>query len=162
MGCDKFPSGSKLPDYWNENHDAMVYYMAKVHIGIKGQVTDSKGWPISNALVKVANITDNASEPRLIDHYITSAHDGDYWRLLIDGDYRITVCALGYECSTKDVHVKNIDFEEAQVVDFVLEETEKFFSFSRKDDTMKEANRRDSQQLSDLKAMLQEYFEDMY
>ena len=50
-------------------------------------------------------------------------HDGDYWRLLIDGQYMVTVCADGYECASKLVEVDNSNLDnlaEAQHVYFKL------------------------------------------
>ena len=34
-----------------------------------------------------------------IEHYVASAENGDYWRLLAPGTYSIKVEALGYESS---------------------------------------------------------------
>ena len=31
MGCDKFPAAEELPQYWEENREAMIDYMWQVH-----------------------------------------------------------------------------------------------------------------------------------
>lgn len=52
-----------------------------------------------------------------------AAHDGDYWRLLVEGHYIVTVCAEGYECVSKQVAItnKNLDvLGEAKRVYFKL------------------------------------------
>ena len=51
----------------------------------------------------------------------TTAHDGDYWRLLIDGQYKVTACAPpSYGCTSQSVTVTNVPFTEAERVDFTL------------------------------------------
>ena len=55
--------------------------------------------------------------------FFCTVHDGDYWRLLVEGDYEVTACAEGYDCVTKRVEVtnENIDLlEPAQRVPFTL------------------------------------------
>ena len=49
--------------------------------------------------------------------------DGEYWRLLTNGDYEIEVDAPGFEPSLKDVTVKNGPMQEAKRLDFELEAT---------------------------------------
>jgi carboxypeptidase E len=56
-----------------------------------------------------------------INHDVTTAHDGDYWRLLIPGKYAVSACALPeYGCTSKTVVVENAEFSAAKVVDFTL------------------------------------------
>jgi len=75
------------------------------------------GEPISHAVIHVKNETSGKD----INHEITSAHDGDYWRLLVPGHYTVTACALPlYDCVSKRVHVKDSGHNEAQIVNFVL------------------------------------------
>jgi len=47
--------------------------------------------------------------------------DGDYYRLLTDGDYHITASMDGYLSSTKLVTVKNKHHNEAQIINFELQ-----------------------------------------
>ncbi|KAI0239944.1 Carboxypeptidase E [Lamellibrachia satsuma] len=117
LGCDKFPDQSELPRYWDDNKDALLTYMWQTHIGIKGVVTNEQGHPIPNAVIHVKNITSNKD----IKHDVTSAHGGDYWRLLINGQYNVTACAPPkYGCTSQVVTVKNEPYTEAERIFFKL------------------------------------------
>lgn len=60
-------------------------------MGIKGIVKDSKtGKPIEKALIKVEHI----------DHPVYTNMRGEYWRLLVDGVYNISVESYGYTTLT--------------------------------------------------------------
>jgi hypothetical protein len=96
-------------------------------MGVKGTVTDAesgKGMP--NALIQVKNVTRVGKGQRrsdLINHDVTTVHDGDYWRLLTPGEYEVTASAEGYDPITKLVEV-NMNHEEhkvAPVLKFQLE-----------------------------------------
>ncbi|XP_037777657.1 carboxypeptidase D-like isoform X2 [Penaeus monodon] len=98
MSCNKYPYAKDLPRYWIENKNSLITFMEQVHTGLKGFILDENNNPISNATISVADI----------DHDISSATDGDYWRLLAPGEYLITVHAPGYEPSSKKVEVPHL------------------------------------------------------
>ncbi|KAF7667926.1 hypothetical protein LDENG_00042180 [Lucifuga dentata] len=91
LGCDKFPHQSELVYEWEKNREAMLIFMEQVHRGIRGIVKDEQGNPIANATVSVEGI----------NHDVTTAPTGDYWRLLNPGEYRVTVRAEGFSSVTK-------------------------------------------------------------
>ncbi|KAM8865036.1 adipocyte enhancer-binding protein 1 [Synchiropus picturatus] len=91
LGCDKFPHQSDLSYEWEKNREAMLVFMEQVHRGIRGIVKDQLGNPIANATVSVEGI----------NHDVTTAPSGDYWRLLNPGEYRVTVRAEGFSPETK-------------------------------------------------------------
>ncbi|XP_069025584.1 probable carboxypeptidase X1 [Embiotoca jacksoni] len=96
LSCDKFPHASELPIEWENNRESLLVYMEQVHRGIKGVVRDKVTEAgIADAIIKVDDI----------DHHIRSAADGDYWRLLNPGEYRVTVSAEGYLPSSRTCQV---------------------------------------------------------
>ncbi|KAK9518472.1 hypothetical protein VZT92_023778 [Zoarces viviparus] len=96
LSCDKFPHVSELPVEWENNRESLLVYMEQVHRGIKGVVRDKDTEAgITDAIVKVDDI----------DHHIRSVADGDYWRLLNPGEYRVTASAEGYFPSSRTCQV---------------------------------------------------------
>uniref|UniRef100_A0A3Q3LA18 AE binding protein 1b n=1 Tax=Mastacembelus armatus TaxID=205130 RepID=A0A3Q3LA18_9TELE len=91
LGCDKFPHQSELAYEWEKNREAMLTFMEQVHRGIRGIVKDQQGNPIANATISVEGI----------NHDVTTAPTGDYWRLLNPGEYRVTARAEGFSPVTK-------------------------------------------------------------
>ncbi|XP_076452817.1 carboxypeptidase D-like isoform X2 [Babylonia areolata] len=87
LSCCKYPPHSQLTQEWKNNKEALLSYMEKVHIGVKGFVKDAdSGAGIANATIHVDGI----------NHNVTSAQFGDYWRLLVPGKYSILASAEGY------------------------------------------------------------------
>uniref|UniRef100_A0A671VN55 AE binding protein 1 n=1 Tax=Sparus aurata TaxID=8175 RepID=A0A671VN55_SPAAU len=91
LGCDKFPHQNELVHEWEKNREAMLIFMEQVHRGIRGIVKDQQGNAIANATVSVEGI----------NHDVTTAPTGDYWRLLNPGEYRVTARAEGFSPVTK-------------------------------------------------------------
>ncbi|XP_004082859.1 probable carboxypeptidase X1 [Oryzias latipes] len=87
LSCDKFPHASELPAEWENNKESLLVYLEQVHRGIKGVVRDKVSKQgIADAIIKVDGHA----------HDIRSAADGDFWRLLNPGEYKVVVWAKGY------------------------------------------------------------------
>uniref|UniRef100_A0A3Q3F605 Carboxypeptidase X (M14 family), member 1a n=1 Tax=Labrus bergylta TaxID=56723 RepID=A0A3Q3F605_9LABR len=112
LSCDKFPHASELPVEWENNKESLLVYMEQVSRGIKGVIRDKlTKQGITDAVVKVEDH----------DHDIRSAADGDYWRLLNPGDYKVVVWAEGYFPSMRRC---NVGMEpRATMCDFTLTKT---------------------------------------
>lgn len=50
-----------------------------------------------------------------------TAHDGDYWRLLVPGTYTVRIVKEGYQPQEKSVVVENPEHTEAKRLDFSLQ-----------------------------------------
>ncbi|OCT91125.1 hypothetical protein XELAEV_18014180mg [Xenopus laevis] len=108
LGCVKYPMAAELPAYWRSNRRSLLQFIKQVHIGIKGFILDATdGRGIPNATISVASI----------NHVVTSYKDGDFWRLLVPGAYKVTASARGYVPVTKNV---NVTEREAALVNFTL------------------------------------------
>uniref|UniRef100_A0A8C7YIX7 Carboxypeptidase Z n=1 Tax=Oryzias sinensis TaxID=183150 RepID=A0A8C7YIX7_9TELE len=110
LGCDKFPPEAELYPEWKRNKEALLSFLESVHRGIKGEVKNTDGNGIKGATVSVRGIRKD----------VTTAEDGDYWRLLNPGTYIVTATAKGYSKVSKRVHLPH-RMNKAGRVDFVLE-----------------------------------------
>ncbi|KAH9525525.1 hypothetical protein Btru_001621 [Bulinus truncatus] len=88
LSCCKYPVALELQKEWENNRESLLAYLEKVHIGIKGFITDKEtGQPIHKARLSVDGI----------DHEIKTTSYGEYWRLLVPGTYKVRVAADNYE-----------------------------------------------------------------
>ncbi|CAG12387.1 unnamed protein product, partial [Tetraodon nigroviridis] len=108
VSCCKFPPAQQLPALWSANRGALLAFIQQVHLGqypsvpspsagirtrgslllsvsagVKGQVFDGSGVPVQNAVVEVKG-RNNMSPFRSDKH-------GEYYRLLLPGNYSFTV-----------------------------------------------------------------------
>ena len=109
QGCYKYPLASRLHQIWEENRDALLAFIEEVHKGVKGFVKDDKGSAVSKAKIKVVGR----------NHDITTTAEGEYWRLLVPGEYQLVASASGYTSMLKNV---TVDDGNAIQVNFTLTE----------------------------------------
>ncbi|XP_057715901.1 LOW QUALITY PROTEIN: probable carboxypeptidase X1 [Corythoichthys intestinalis] len=112
LSCDKFPHASELPVEWENNKESLLLFMEQIERGLKGVVRDKdskKGIP--DAIIKVEDH----------GHDVRSAADGDYWRLLNPGDYKVEAWAEGYLPAVRHCRV-GVE-RRATICDFNLTQT---------------------------------------
>lgn len=91
---DKYPPASSLASFWDQNREAMLTYMELVNsMGVRGVVTNENGNPL-DASINVVEINKPVR---------TDKEHGDYYRLLAQGTYTLTVSADGYATQTATV-----------------------------------------------------------
>ncbi|XP_021533350.1 carboxypeptidase Z [Neomonachus schauinslandi] len=110
LGCVKFPPEEALYTIWQHNKEPLLNFVEMVHRGIKGVVMDKFGKPVKNARILVKGIR----------HDITTAPDGDYWRLLPSGSHIVIAQAPGYSKVIKKVTIP-ARMKRAGRVDFILQ-----------------------------------------
>uniref|UniRef100_A0A3B4TG20 Carboxypeptidase X, M14 family member 1 n=1 Tax=Seriola dumerili TaxID=41447 RepID=A0A3B4TG20_SERDU len=105
LSCDKFPHTSELPIEWENNKESLLVYME--------QVRPSRETMMSNE----SNLKSSVLSP----HLPPVAADGDYWRLLNPGEYKVVVWAVGYFPSMRRCQVGSEPHP--TVCDFTLTKT---------------------------------------
>ncbi|KAJ3585447.1 hypothetical protein NHX12_014166 [Muraenolepis orangiensis] len=113
LGCDKFPAEEDLSTGWEDNQEALLAFVEGAHRGIKGLVTDEEGQGLRGARVSV----------RGLRHDVTTAEQGDYWRLLAPGVHIVSATLPGYTRALKRVRIPP-GMRHAGRVDFVLRRDE--------------------------------------
>lgn len=97
LTCCKYPPANELPQIWLDNRKALLEYLKVANTGIKGIVKFSSGKPAENISVKF-----DSREP-----YFKTNKNGEYYRILLDGNYKMSLmlgCDLIYE---SDVTIKD-------------------------------------------------------
>jgi len=91
LGNTKQPSTSQITTLWNDNRNAMLSYLEKSLIGLRGKVTDSITSAPLNATIDVIGRTHSV---------FTDPQVGDYHRMLLPGVYDIKVTSAGHDTVT--------------------------------------------------------------
>lgn len=82
----KTPAESTLPQFWQDNEEALLRYLEGVHLGVRGVVTNRTDGAPQWARVSV----EGNDQPVFTDPDV-----GDYYRLLLPGTYTLTFRAPG-------------------------------------------------------------------
>ncbi|CAK1604257.1 unnamed protein product [Parnassius mnemosyne] len=117
LGCKKYPLENELENEWHRNREALLAYLWKAHIGIKGIVSDDTGF-LENAIISIVNIT--GPNPKPIRHDVTTGTYGDYYRLLTPGRYEVTASHVGHYPAQRIVTVPQRQ-SAARILNFKLE-----------------------------------------
>jgi hypothetical protein len=90
------PPYNTMDDYWDDNRDAMLWWMRRALTGVRGLVTDATNGEPLDASVDVLQI----GKPVYTDPDV-----GDYHRLLLPDTYTVTASAYCYEDQSATVTV---------------------------------------------------------
>ncbi|XP_035829163.1 carboxypeptidase M [Aplysia californica] len=94
MSCCKFPPPAQLERLWADNKDALINFLLQVHMGVRGIIY---GQPADGEseynLVEGATVTVKGREA--VPFW--SSRFGEYYKLLLPGDYVLQVSSPGYE-----------------------------------------------------------------
>eukprot|EP00088_Acartia_fossae_P068856 TRINITY_DN882_c0_g1_i11.p1 TRINITY_DN882_c0_g1~~TRINITY_DN882_c0_g1_i11.p1 ORF type:complete len:482 (-),score=164.53 TRINITY_DN882_c0_g1_i11:530-1975(-) len=135
LGCDKYPPADSLKQEWEDNKKSLIEFIWTAHMGIKGVIRNAAtGAGIPGAIIHMRNVTRTAKYTRRdddIDHDVTSARGGDYWRLSPPGEYQIIVQAKGFAPQAKLVSVSEPSHTTAPVLNFDLEPVPEMDSVSQ-------------------------------
>lgn len=113
VSCCKFPPPNQLPALWTENRKSLLAFIMQIHLGVKGRVFDGSGVPVQNAVVEVKGRSNMCP-------FITDKH-GEYYRLLLPGEYVFTVTYPGHKVLTETLNVPHgPDQYSAMKHDFML------------------------------------------
>jgi subtilisin-like proprotein convertase family protein len=86
----KWPSGSTLPQFWEDNRESMLRFFERAQEGVRGRIRNATTGAPLKAAVRVSgfNVSGSStwSDPDL----------GDYHKLLLPGRYDLEVSATGY------------------------------------------------------------------
>ncbi|XP_060076300.1 carboxypeptidase M-like [Ylistrum balloti] len=83
QSCCKYPQHTELPSFWTENKDAMINYLMIVNtMGVRGLVKKADGTPVKGAQLCIMGREDIK---------FTTTAQGEYWRILLPGNYTIMV-----------------------------------------------------------------------
>lgn len=97
LTCCKYPPAKDLPQIWLDNKKSLIEYLKKANTGIRGIIKYANGKPAEHITVKF-----DAREP-----FFKTNKNGEYYRILLDGNYKMTLmmnCDVVYEA---DVTIKN-------------------------------------------------------
>lgn len=95
---DKMPPYNQMDIYWNNNKDAMLWWMERTLTGLHGRVLDARDSAPLDASVTIAGM----EQPNTI---LTDPDVGDYHRVIAAGNYNLTAEASGYLSQTYSVSV---------------------------------------------------------
>lgn len=101
LSCCKYPLAKTLPKEWANNKESLLRFIEAAHWGVKGLVVDERGEAILDADVAVDGIK----------HNVTTSSRGEYWRLLLPGEYQMYATAYGYKIQSKLKHTSNKYFQ---------------------------------------------------
>ncbi|KAF6216380.1 hypothetical protein GE061_000722 [Apolygus lucorum] len=95
LSCCKYPKRNELEAEWDNNRQSLIEFMKNVHMGVKGVISLEDGTPVPQAAIEIIGN----------GHKVYSTDRGEYWRLLLPGQYTMKVSAPSCDNVTLPVSV---------------------------------------------------------
>jgi carboxypeptidase D len=94
LSYEKWPDASELPHFWQSNKQSLLDYINLVRTtGVRGRITDA----VSKAPIRHAMCHFDEDKSSVAGHWFRSdSVTGDYYRVLLPGEYTIVCHAHGY------------------------------------------------------------------
>jgi len=89
--CCKYPADLQLAGEWNAHHPSLQAVLLEAHRGLRGQVRDQQGRSVAGVRI---HVNDHSS-------YVLSTDNGTFYKLLLPGNYTLTVSSSGFEPVTE-------------------------------------------------------------
>ncbi|UXI22206.1 ceramide synthase 1 [Sarcoptes scabiei] len=131
LGCCKYPNSSVIKSEWNNYRESILQFIESSHWGVKGLVKDSLDRAINNSIILITPIVDGEKKFTMTINHTTSGR-GEYWFLLLPGEYHIKVEAKGFEFAQKEITIsdhqdsKRLGPLSAMIQNFTLKSSNKF------------------------------------
>lgn len=108
LSCCKYPTYEELPDFWQQNKKALLGYISQAHRGVRGLIRDPEGRPIIGTHLSIKGR----------DFSFRGSNKGEFWRILLPGEYTLKVTANGYYPSERPFVVEG---DKITTLDIVME-----------------------------------------
>ncbi|XP_026051165.1 carboxypeptidase D, b [Carassius auratus] len=110
IGCCMFPSEHQLFSLWMENRLPLFRMLLEVHRRLSGVVRDSKGHPVSDAVVVVNGFMN-----------VHADSQGHFTTLVAPGTHKLLVQAHGYQQELQQVNISSDKVTSPIVIDFTAD-----------------------------------------
>lgn len=107
LTCCKYPPVADLPQIWLDNKKSLVEYLKKANTGVRGIVRYANGQPAENVTVQI-----DSREP-----YFRTNKNGEYYRILLDGTYTLS---LLFNCD--QVYITTVEVKGLKELNITLPE----------------------------------------
>lgn len=84
---------------WNKHSNGLLSFLEVAQWGVRGVIQSEGHQPVQGAVVMIIGSS--------LTYNITTSHSGQFWRLLLPGNYTIKVHAPTYESFEKDINLNN-------------------------------------------------------
>jgi len=97
LSQNKWPNYSTIENYWGENKNSLLAYINQIHYGMKGFVYDARSMEPIKANYKIQGLDKT---------FYSFLPHGDFYKLLLPGNYTVEFFAEGYKSKTININVE--------------------------------------------------------